>query len=627
VVIVDEFHHSAAPTYQRLLTHLKPKVLLGLTATPERTDGQSILPWFDGRIAVELRLWDALDRGLLSPFHYFGVHDNEDLSRVAWRRGRYDVSELENLYTSDDARVVQILEQLRQKVTDIRKMRALGFCAGVRHAEFMAEKFRRAGIASEAVLGTTDSEARDRALLRLKAGEINCLFAVDIFNEGVDVPQIDTVMFLRPTESALIFLQQLGRGLRRTRDKQVLTVLDFIGNANRNFRFDLRYRALTGASRREIEEEIIGGFPYLPAGCSIQLDRETSRIVLENLKNSVGTSFRTLVAELKTMTPPVSLSQFLREATLEPEELYRTREWSWTRLKRDAGFARGPVSRIADRTSEPTSVGRDDETILLNGISRLLQIDDEQRLGFLRQILTTQRAPGVDELTVPQQRMLEGFLMTLFGDAERNVASGISRLWMQLSVREELIELLEVLDDRAAHRTFSLAAEMPERQREMFTDVPLQIHAQYSRDEVLAAIGRSTMAKPLSSREGVLWHESTNSDYFFITLDKSEKYYSPSTRYRDYAIAPDVFHWESQSVTSEKSPTGQRYIHHAKRGSNVMLLVRSRNKDANGRTVPFTFLGPATYVEHKGERPMAIVWKLHRAMPLDYFNQAKVIAG
>lgn len=627
VVIVDEFHHAAAPTYQRLLKHVKPKVLLGLTATPERTDGESILPWFDGRIAVELRLWDALERGLLSPFHYFGLHDNEDLSRVAWKRGRYDVSELENLYTSHDARVIQILEQLRQKVAGIRKMRALGFCAGVRHAEFMAEKFRRAGIPSEAVLGTTDSEMRDRALLRLKSGEINCLFAVDIFNEGVDVPQIDTVMFLRPTESALIFLQQLGRGLRRTRDKQVLTVLDFIGNAHRNFRFDLRYRALTGASRREIEQEIVGGFPYLPAGCSIQLDREASRIVLENLKNSVGTSFRTLVAELRTMAPPVSLSQFLREATLEPEELYRTRDWSWTRLKRDAGFEESRVARIADRNTEPRSDARDDETILLNGISRLLHIDDEQRLGFLRQILMSHRPPDVNKLTVSQRRMLEGFLLTLFGDAERDLDSAISRFWGQLPVREELLELLQVLDDRAAHRTFPLAAETPARQVEIFSEVPLHVHAQYSRDEVLVAIGKSTMAKPFNSREGVLWHEPTNTDYFFITLDKSEKYYSPSTRYRDYAIAPDVFHWESQSQTSSQSPTGQRYIHHARRGSNVMLLVRSRNKDTNGRTVPFTFLGPATYVEHKGERPMAIVWKLHRAMPLDYFNQAKVIAG
>jgi hypothetical protein len=143
---------------------------------------------------------------------------------------------------------------------------------------------------------------------------------------------------------------------------------------------------------------------------------------------------------------------------------------------------------------------------------------------------------------------------------------------------------------------------------------------------VLAAIGRSTLAAPFTHREGPLWHEPTNIDYFFITLDKSEKYYSPSTRYRDYSVSPDVFHWESQSQTRATSPTGQRYINHARRGSNVMLFVRPRNKDGN-RTMAFTFLGPATYIEHTGDRPMAILWKLHRAMPLDFFNLAKVAAG
>lgn len=627
VVIVDEFHHAAAPTYERLLSRLKPRVLLGLTATPERTDGQSVLPWFDGRIAVELRLWDALERGLLSPFHYFGIHDNVDISHVAWKRGRYDPNELENVYTGNHApsRVVQIISQLQQKVGDLRGMRALGFCVGVHHAEFMADRFRTAGIPSEAVLGTTDSENRDRALRRLKNGEINCLFAVDIFNEGVDVPEVDTVLFLRPTESALIFLQQLGRGLRRAREKQCLTVLDFIGNANRNFRFDLRYRALTGASRREIEDEIVGGFPYLPAGCAIQLDREASRIVLENLKQSIGSSFKSFLSELKMMKPPVSLGEFLHDAAIEPEDLYRNRGWSWTRLKREAGHEQLPAVRIADAViGEPSS---SDEAKLLSALGRILHIDDVGRLSFLRDLLQQERAPDVPSLDVATRRILEGLMLTLWGDGEKDLQRAIDRLWDQRSVRQEFRELLEVLDDRASRRTFPLVLEMPDDRGRLFEDIPLHLHAQYTRDEVLAAIGRASLAKPFTHREGPLWDKATNTDYFFITLEKSEKYYSPSTRYRDYAISPEVFHWESQSQTRENSPTGQRYVNHQDRGSNVMLLVRPRNKDANGRTVPFTFLGPATYVEHKGERPMAILWALHRPMPLDFFSQAKIVAG
>ncbi len=623
VVIVDEFHHAAAPTYDKLLKHLKPKILLGLTATPERTDGEPILQWFGGRIAVELRLWDALDRGLLSPFHYFGVHDNVDLSQVTWRRGRYDDRELENVYTGNDARVGQILTQLQQKVGNLGGMRALGFCVGVHHAEFMARRFRDAGIAAEAVLGTTDSAARDQALHKLKHGEIQCLFAVDIFNEGVDVPQVDTVMFLRPTESALIFLQQLGRGLRRARDKQCLTVLDFIGNAHRNFRFDLRFRALTGATRSEMEEQVTGGFPYLPAGCSIQLDREAGKIVLDNLKQSIGATFKSLVNELRSMQPPVTLAEFLGDAAIEPEELYRSRGWSWTRLKREAGHNLTSAIRVADKTA---SVGSSDEEKLLNSLSRVLHIDDERRLKFLRQVVSRDQI-DVESIAPAARRILDGFMMTLWGNEERDISSAVDRVLRQSDVRSELRELLQLLDDRAGHRTFPLIDELPSPAKAIFTDVPLEVHARYSRDEILAAIGRVKFGDSFSSREGVLWHPATKTDYFFVTLQKSEKHYSPSTRYRDYAISPDLFHWESQSQTPEKSATGQRYIHHTKGETNVMLFVRPSNKDGYGRTPAFTFLGPATYQSHIGERPMAIVWKLHRPMPLDIFSLARVAAG
>ncbi len=259
-MVVDEFHHAAAPTYGRLLKHLRPKVLLGLTATPERTDGQSVLEWFDGRIAVELRLWDALERGLLCPFQYFGLHDGTDLSHVQWSRRGYDVLALENVYTGDQARVSLVVQAIQDTVADPLAMRALGFCVSVAHARFMAHEFSRRGLRSIAVSADTPTDDREAALRDLRDGTVNVVFCVDLFNEGVDVPEIDTVLFLRPTESALVFLQQLGRGLRRTDSKSCLTVLDFIGGANRRFRFDLRFRALLGGHRsdiiRQIEERI-----------------------------------------------------------------------------------------------------------------------------------------------------------------------------------------------------------------------------------------------------------------------------------------------------------------------------------------------------------------------------------
>ncbi|MFN8613898.1 MAG: DEAD/DEAH box helicase family protein [Vulcanimicrobiota bacterium] len=228
VLIVDEFHHSEAPTYQRLLQHFQPKVLLGLTATPERSDGRSIQGWFDQRVAAELRLWDALEGGFLCPFLYFGIHDNTDLSDIAWRRG-YDAGQLDKVYTGHHARAALIWKEVARTVANPQKMRALGFCAGISHAKFMAEEFRTAGIQTAVVVGETSAEERRLSLTRLRKGELQMLLTVDVFNEGVDVPEVDTVLLLRPTESATIFLQQLGRGLRLCDGKECLTVLDFIG--------------------------------------------------------------------------------------------------------------------------------------------------------------------------------------------------------------------------------------------------------------------------------------------------------------------------------------------------------------------------------------------------------------
>lgn len=614
VVIVDEFHHAAAPTYRRLLDHLKPRVFLGLTATPERTDGESILHWFGDRIAVELRLWDALERQLLSPFHYFGLHDNTNLSQIRWTRGAYDRAQLENVYIGDDARVAQILAELQRKVTDIRTIRALGFCVGIEHARYMARRFNEAGISSLHVSADSTGAERDDALRKLKTREVNCLFAVDLFNEGVDVPEIDTVLFLRPTESATVFLQQLGRGLRRTNDKDCLTVLDFIGNANRNFRFDLRYRAITGATRAEVVKQVESGFPLLPAGCSIQLDRVARQLVLDNLKEAIGSRFATLVRELRSIGRPLTLLEFITEAAIDLEDIYRTRGWSWTRLQREASTP-GKTMRIGDAP-------RSDDDRLLLGASRLLHIDDPERLAFLRALLSRDVVSPAN-FTTRERRILEGFLLTLTPE-DREADPVLRALARSSAARTELLQLLDVLEDRAEHQTFPITEEVPDP---VLADVPLAVHARYTRDEVLAALGRSTLAKPFTHREGPFWHPETHTDYFFITLEKSEKYYSPTTRYRDYAIAPDLFHWESQSQTRAGSPTGQRYIQHAQRGSNVMLLVRPANKDAWGRTHPFTLLGPATYVSHTGERPMAIVWRLQRAMPMDVFKLARVAGG
>jgi hypothetical protein len=402
------------------------------------------LGWFDGRIAIQLRLWEALERGLLCPFHYFGLHDNTDLSHLTWSRRGYDVAELENLYTGDNARARFIANAIQHKVADPRRMRALGFCVSIAHAEFMAKEFNRIGLPSAVVSSRSTREDRDDALRKLRGRDVNVLFAVDLFNEGVDVPEIDTVLFLRPTESATVFLQQLGRGLRQSYGKSCLTVLDFIGNANQKFRFDQRYRALTQTTRSGVVRQIEDGFPYLPAGCKIQLDRVAQSLILENVKRAIGGSFASFVRELREIGREVTLSEFLRETGVALDELYRNTDWTWTRLRREVGL--------------PTALPGPREGQLSKSLPRLLHLDDGTRLALLRYVLSRNTPPATATLSESDRRVLLGLHFTLWGNNEppTSLDASMAELWAHPQILSEILELLQILEDQSEHVTLPL---------------------------------------------------------------------------------------------------------------------------------------------------------------------------
>lgn len=597
MVIVDEFHHASASSYQHLLRHVQPKVLVGLTATPERTDGLDVRTYFDGRVAAELRLWDALDQQLLAPFQYFGSHDDVDLSSIRWSRGNYDQTELENVYTGNDARVRLVLQQISDKIDQPADMRALGFCVSVAHAEFMAQRFNEAGIPSLALTASSPADIRASALGNLRDKTINVIFTVDLFNEGIDVPTIDTILFLRPTESATVFLQQLGRGLRRSRDKACLTVLDFIGGQSAQFRFDERFRALTGTSRKELANQIEADFPTLPAGCHIQLDRVAKRVVLDNIKAALRLPTTRLAHELRRIGD-VSLPQFIETAQIELEDVYRSTDGGWTKLRREAGFDPSPA------TESDRALGR--------RMSRMLHVDDPRRLNALRR-LAGDAAPLQPESTV-ERRLRAIVASDLFGP-EAIPLSDVelrSRLAALPSRRAELESVIELLEARQPRFTTPVP----------HSRVPLRVHARYSRDEALAGFG---MEKPNSVREGVKWLEDEQADVFFVTLTKVEGHYSPSTMYADRAISPVRFQWEFQNRTSVESQTGQRYINHRQMGSSVHMFLReSKSQDGDLGTPPYFYAGTMQYESHSGDRPIRIMWRLDQPLPIDVFQAARV---
>jgi len=503
-----------------------------------------------------------------------------------------------------------VMQAVEDYVENPKKMRALGFCVSIEHAEMMAKKFNEAGLPSEAVSSRSTRHERSEAQALLRSGQLVCLFAVDLFNEGVDIPDIDTALFLRPTESGTIFLQQLGRGLRLAPEKECLTVLDFVGNAHKRYRYDIKYRALLGGTRREIIESIEGGFPRLPPGCAIQLERRAQEYVLDNIKKSLPNNVTGRAKELAEVAEirgeGVILSEFLEAADLELEDVYARTAHSWTDLRRRAGLS----------WPEP---GDDTEDAWLRGIARGTYIDDLVRLREWREMVEADEPPAeLDVETADGRRnlMLLSILRSDFTDLDE-ADSFMRSLWQNHSVRLELMQLFEVLENQLRHTSQPLAA---------LPDVPLRLYASYSRDEIMTAMGQFKDGRLYQPREGVVWCPDRNTDIFFVTLQKTEEEYSPKTLYRDYPISERLFHWESQHTTSEDSPTGERYVNHREMSTNVLLFVRQQKK-INGFNQPYLFLGPVDYVRHQSERPMQIVWALREPMPAWFFQEAKIAAG
>ena len=612
-IIVDEFHHAAAPTYQKLLEYYQPKILLGLTATPERMDGKSILGYFNNRIAAEIRLPEAIDRKLLCPFQYFGVTDTVDLDKLKWSAGGYDRSELSKIYTLSgmmaERRADLVVSSLLKYVTDIDDVKGLGFCVTVDHAEFMCRYFNEHGIPSMFLTGKSPDEERRSAKDSLVSGKVRFIFVVDIYNEGVDIPEVNTVLFLRPTESLTIFLQQLGRGLRLAEDKECLTVLDFIGQANRKYNFEDKFAALLSNTTRSVTREIKDGFVSAPKGCYIQLEKKAAKYILDNIRASYGNTagLVTRVASFEEDTGmKLSLGNFLDYYHLDPRSIYKFATFSRLCARAD----------VIDDFTEPL------EETMTKALARLAVIDSRRWITFLLDLLPRLDDVDFDKLSDIEKRMLQMFYITVWGKAAEDWSS--DEVWDNLYALADSPVLLGELVDLLKYQYNRI--DFIDAPVDVGFDCPLDLHCTYTRDQLLVALD---FLKPATVREGVKWLPDQKLDVFFVTLNKADKDYSPTTMYNDYSINEWLFHWQSQSTTAERSSTGQRYIHHKEQGSRVLLFVREFKADriTNGAEA-YTYLGTANYVKHEGEKPMNITWRLDAPIPAKYLKKTnKLVVG
>jgi superfamily II DNA or RNA helicase len=609
-IIVDEVHHGPAASYRAIFDQFDPRILLGLTATPERMDGASVAADFGNRFAAEIRLPEALEEKLLCPFHYFGVADPVSLvTDNFWRGGKYDIAELENVYTGAHALALQrldvVVSSLLRFEPDLERVRGIGFCVSIRHAEFMAEKFNERGIVSAVLVGDTVTAERTGLLNDFRAGKIRFLFTVDVLSEGLDIPDVNTVLFLRPTQSLTVFLQQLGRGLRHAPEKDCLTVLDFVGQSHRRYRIDRKLKALLAKRRFNIQREVEMDFPHLPAGCSIQLDRVAREHVLANIRENLRNLADQVPDRLESFEHeaglPLTFGNFVRFHDYEPEILLSGKK-TWTQWKAAARLAETPTDPDIDQL-RPALISAA-QTSGPREIARLRKVVTHLKVGDAAAAL----AEAGDSALVTHYR--------IWGQPGRklgmaNIEESYRRAAQNPSLLRDLEEVLAWADEESRVGSASLNLPFP---------CSLELHATYGSDEIKAALGGASFESAGVTGVGRLHFPQIKTVVSLVTFQKTEKEFSPSTMYQDYPISRELLHWETQGQTSQASDTGQNLIHHQERGYTMLFFVRSRKK-VDGTTSPFTFLGPAKLVSFQSERPIQMVWRLDHPMPVEMFDE------
>ena len=598
-IVIDEAHHSQADSYRKLFEHFQPQLLIGLTATPERMDGKDLRPDFNGHISAEIRLPQALQAGLLTPFQYLCISDDTDLrDEKLWNGQKYNIERLADKLC-DKKRAQLIVDALHKYLADEYTCRALCFCVNKRHADFMAEQLRLYGFNAQSLTSNTLIDERKMLAKKLREGEIHYLCVVDIFNEGVDIPEIDTVLFLRPTESLTIFLQQLGRGLRLSAGKTELTVLDFVAQANRKYDFASRFRALTLHPEKSIHRQIKEGFTQLPMGCSIVMEKKARQYIVDNITSAIYNKNR-IIKEINSYTILPTLSQFLENNGQDIRVIYQNSN-CWSSLKRAAGRISYEDDAITKR--------------LEKGMFNLLHHNTGSFLRFIECFISGKKLLESEE-NVTYALML---YYALYQDKISNTHfSSINEALNLIHspkyeyFKQEITEIISYLLDHLEIKTTPIGKGF----------IPgLELYGCYTREDVFTLVGRQKAdLKMQGAASGTFNLSEHNAVLLFVTLNKSEKDFSPSTQYNDYVINEEYFHWQSKNTDSHHNSGGRKYTEQAKTDIKIILFVREEKKDGFGNTSPFHCFGLVNYVSSHNDFPMNVTWKLHNPVMAKYLK-------
>lgn len=607
-IVVDECHHAQANTYVQALEYYSDVInrgetdLTGLTATPDREDGKDIRQYFNGKITYEISLSDAINNRFLVPFDYFAIADNTDFSPVRWGSATAD-NDVQKIVEGNITRAQLVYNAVLDRVDDLHSMRAIGFCAGINHAELMKKVFAEKGIKSAVLTGASSSQSRTETVKQLTTSEsenrINVIFVADLFNEGVDIPEVDTLFMLRPTDSATIFTQQLGRGLRLADKKDNVLVLDFVAGQNGRFNGATKFNVLT--SRRggvtRIKEQIEHDMPFLPAGCSVSFDRVAKEDVLKNLNAYVARlRGRQLVNAVKQ-----HISEFGRSMSVD--ELMKVLGIDSPNVLYKNGILPRMISDEVANNSEHDDISSHS---LGKFLLRVAENDNPEYLSKWSEMLNVSTfCPSRDE----EDRLARFNLITSFDTAHVRVYNA-DEYWKQFYQNPALIkDVQELIQWRKSH----ILPHLPKK----YEDFSLRLHCRYNRNQICAALGRDG-ATPMS---GILRGTGQLKKYsaFFVTRNKENSGFSMQTMYKDFAITESVFQWESQHMTKADSQEVKDYIS----GARIPLLFLQEEKETeDGIIRSFVFLGKMNYLSHEKECPVQFKFELETSMPSDVFSWA-----
>ncbi len=626
-IIIDEAHHATGNTYQSILNYLKPKFLLGMTATPERVDSGDIFSLFDNQVAIEIRLHEAMQEALVVPFHYFGITDiTVDLKNI-------DLANLDEIAKrlKVNKRVDFIIDRVRFYGHDGNKTKGIGFCVTIDHARYMAEEFNKKGIYSTYLSASSSESERLIAVQNLEDSNhpLKFIFVVDLFNEGVDIPSINLVLMLRPTNSPIIFIQQLGRGLRIYEDKEYLTVLDFIGNHNKAFLIAIALKGSRYYDKDSIRVAVAKDFNNIPGNTFIQMDRIAKEKILKQLELENFSTLKYLKEEYLAFKGarngliPYHLMDYLVDGAPNPMKFIRY----------DKSYMRY-LFRMENLSQLNYKLHRSNYVYMLEYLSAMLPLRRPYEFLILRKMMQS-HVCSVDAIynflnnQVPNTtrddmlHALECLNLQYLDKSQKNKIFAIIQTNNdQVQLSNEMAEILqddicrEYIADLISFGLYQYFSVF----KETYYGLPfLKLYEQYSMQD-LALL--SNYRKKHSSYRGSGLIVSGNDYFLFVDLHKNEDIKS-TINYKDRFIDRETFQWESPNKTRQKSERGQNIIFNKNRGINLHLFIR-KCKKIDRITLPYIYVGKMDTFYYENETPIMIHAHLENRIPNEIYQELTI---